>query len=190
MVTIPNLSSKKKDSESKEVKKKGRPKGSKNESKSSKRIEAKTRKTKKTSRAEEGPRLLNPSVDYVLKKEKKPRKPRKDLGKKRASGGTTTTRVPRVPKTPKYHFVPSKVEEWKPGIRVQYQAKDFGLKNIYHGTVIGMIRPESRFVRVSWDDGSEQYHAKDALLTSNKKTMKQKVQEYFEESASLKEKMQ
>lgn len=58
-----------------------------------------------------------------------------------------------------------------PGQRVEYiDPKKDG--KTYKGTIVGIDKIHSAFVRVSWDDGSSQYHAKLALKFLEKKTYK------------------
>jgi len=58
-----------------------------------------------------------------------------------------------------------------PGQRVEYIVKKKDGKT-YKGTIVGIDDIHSAFIRVSWDDGSSQYHAKQALKLIEKKTYK------------------
>lgn len=58
-----------------------------------------------------------------------------------------------------------------PGQRVEYIVPKKDGKT-YKGTIVGIDNIHSAFVRVSWDDGSSQYHAKLALKLLEKKTYK------------------
>jgi hypothetical protein len=58
-----------------------------------------------------------------------------------------------------------------PGQRVEYIVKRKDGK-VYKGTIVGIDDIHSAFIRVAWDDGSSQYHAKLALKLIEQKTYK------------------
>jgi hypothetical protein len=58
-----------------------------------------------------------------------------------------------------------------PGQRVEYIVKKKDGKT-YKGTIVGIDDIQSAFIRVAWDDGSSQYHAKQALKLIEKKVYK------------------
>jgi len=58
-----------------------------------------------------------------------------------------------------------------PGQRVEYIVKRKDGK-VYKGTIVGIDDIHSAFIRVAWDDGSSQFHAKLALKLIEQKTYK------------------